>query len=577
MGIENFGRLSQFLQAQEEQLNLHRARNSQKYEFDFEDEKPIPTPHPSYNYTPINNSKVPSYYHAAIAKLDDKPQAEIILEQILEKKKQLKSDLEILEARFSFSTQASTFVSGDRMSTIQNFIDSVSERNKTSIINMTDRGEDQDHSYLMTRTITENYDSSNQQITETVTTTSMIEEQIEHKIPSISKESIVRHFKQKIAQSQKTTPLKNPVLPSLSKEPLQLKAFTNLNVKAIPNVLIDGYHKKVDQEEKKQKQNSPKVSSFFAESNSPMQKLNLNEESKSPSSSQKTPYQTRKIKSNERIKFDLGMSATAQNSPARKQLFTYNSKNVNNFINNSASKSPQYAQDGSLSHSNKKNLPSVKETSSIHQTSAHTTKNKSDEKRTQITNKIGYKKMLAGDTTRNFQQLKSVMSHHSFTLKKFNQSSGSVQQVKSFQTQNMKLSPSIEQKTAPKRKQNEESSFSNNDYFQFGNSTNGCLIGKDQQNEDDSIIDSPTNGLISNIKQIQINYRKQSDQEPESQKLLPNTTHIAVTNTNARRAKDSLKSRNFMKENLTSKPMDKKSQSNSLVQLYNMQKSVENL
>jgi len=42
---------------------------------------------------------------------------------MLEKKKQLKGDLEILEARFSFSTQASTFVSGDRMSTIQNFID----------------------------------------------------------------------------------------------------------------------------------------------------------------------------------------------------------------------------------------------------------------------------------------------------------------------------------------------------------------------------------------------------------------------------------------------------------------------
>jgi len=51
----------------------------------------------------------------------------------------------------------------------------------------------------------------------------------------------------------------------------------------------------------------------------------------------------------------------------------------------------------------------------------NTVKNKSDEKRIKITNKIGFKK-LGGDT-RNYQQLRSVNSNHSFTLKKFNQSS----------------------------------------------------------------------------------------------------------------------------------------------------------
>jgi hypothetical protein len=61
---------------------------------------------------------------------------------MLEKKMKLKGDLEILEARLSFSTQASTFVSGDRMSTIQNFMDLASERNKVSILNSTERGDD---------------------------------------------------------------------------------------------------------------------------------------------------------------------------------------------------------------------------------------------------------------------------------------------------------------------------------------------------------------------------------------------------------------------------------------------------
>lgn len=83
-----------------------------------------------------------------------------------------------METRQSFATQASTFVGGDRLSTIQNFLDLPSDRMKVSLFNITDRGEDNDNSLglVTSHMITETSDTKDLQITENLNTSSIIEE-----------------------------------------------------------------------------------------------------------------------------------------------------------------------------------------------------------------------------------------------------------------------------------------------------------------------------------------------------------------------------------------------------------------